>query len=323
MAFHGYDILKKIGKGNFGSAYIVKNAKNERKYVLKRVDISRMPPKDVDLVRQETKLLAALEHPHIVSYRDSFWNGANELCLVMIYCEGGDLAQAVQAGKGKIPEQQLVEWFHQIALALAYLHAQRVLHRDLKPANVFLSGNKAILGDFGISRVLENSLEMVLTQVGTPYYMSPELLQNQPYSFKSDVWALGCMLYEVLALRRPFEAKDLRGLMEVVVRGRYEPVPVHFSEETAALVDALLQTRSDARPTMAHVVDMFEAHPLLRSGPSGRPAGPPRSGSPARLPSRQSPTRLGSPSRRSPSRSGGGGGGLGPTVIASTPIKRG
>jgi serine/threonine protein kinase len=134
--------LKKIGKGNFGSAYLVKNAKNERKYVLKRVDISRMPPKDVDLVRQETKLLAALEHPHIVSeraqngnrakpssgdsfffarattslrpcalarlYRDSFWNGANELCLVMIYCEGGDLAQAVQAGKGKIPEPVLL-----------------------------------------------------------------------------------------------------------------------------------------------------------------------------------------------------------------------
>ena len=86
-------------------------------------------------------------------------------------------------------------------MTLEYIHGRKVLHRDIKVSNIFLSKNNTVkLGDFGISKVLESTQEIANTVVGTPYYMSPEVCENKPFSFKSDVWALGCVLYELCTL---------------------------------------------------------------------------------------------------------------------------
>jgi NIMA (never in mitosis gene a)-related kinase 1/4/5 len=103
-------------------------------------------------------------------------------------------------------------------LALEYVHGRKVLHRDLKTQNIFLTGNNTVkLGDFGISKVLENTNRAAMTVVGTPYYMSPEVCQNSPYSYKSDVWALGCVLYELCTLKHAFSADNLLGLVYKIV----------------------------------------------------------------------------------------------------------
>ena len=98
-----------------------------------------------------------------------------------------------------LDEKVIVNWFIQILFGISVLHSKKVLHRDLKSANIFLTSNKTIkIGDFGISKVLDNT--SAKTFVGTPYYLSPEVCENRPYDFKSDLWSLGCILYELCTL---------------------------------------------------------------------------------------------------------------------------
>ena len=138
----------------------------------------------------------------------------------MEYCEEGDLAFHVKRKLQKkeyFSEKLILNWFLQVALALSYVHEKKILHRDVKTSNIFLTSNGTVkLGDFGISKLLENTTDAACTVVGTPYYMrfklkqfllnlfcflSPEVCENKPYSYKSDNWALGCVLYELCTLK--------------------------------------------------------------------------------------------------------------------------
>jgi NIMA (never in mitosis gene a)-related kinase len=122
-------------------------------------------------------------------------------------------------------------------MALLYIHEKRILHRDIKTQNIFLSSNGTIkLGDFGISKVLENSVSSAKTVVGTPYYLSPEACENQPYNSKSDIWALGCVLYELCTLKHAFDANNLLGIVYKIVKGGYEPIPDIYSKDMELLV---------------------------------------------------------------------------------------
>ena len=148
-----------------------------------------------------------------------------------------------------------MNWFVQICLALQYIHSRKVLHRDIKSSNIFLTGNNTVkLGDFGISRVLTNSVQAANTVVGTPYYMSPEICQNKPYNFKSDVWSLGCVLYELCTLNRAFTADNLLGLVYKIVQDKYEPIPAHYSKELAQILTMLLTKDETKRP---HVIEIL------------------------------------------------------------------
>jgi len=130
----------------------------------------------------------------------------------MEFCPGGDLGQALRAREkagAPLSEDEAMLSFVQVCLALDYIHTQGFLHRDVKASNVFISSSGALkLGDFGIAKVLGAS-ECTRTFVGTPFYLSPELLQDESYGHKSDVWAAGCLLYELCALRRPFHGQSI------------------------------------------------------------------------------------------------------------------
>jgi len=151
----------------------------------------------------KANLLKHLKHPNIVAYVNSFIE-KNTLYIQMEYCECGDLASHIKEKKKKgetFTEEEILNWFIQICIALEYIHGRKILHRDIKSQNIFLTTNNTVkLGDFGISKLLESTNECAMTVVGTPYYMSPEVCENKPYTFKSDVWALGCVLYELCTL---------------------------------------------------------------------------------------------------------------------------
>merc|ERR1719261_124202 len=173
----------------------------------------------------------------------------------MEYCDGGDLRKMIKekAKAGEhFPENQVMTWFVQLVLALQYIHSEKVLHRDLKTSNIFLTegGVTIKLGDFGISRVLEGTTEAAVTIVGTPYYMSPEVCRSEPYNWKSDIWALGCVLYELCMLKHAFESSSLLGLVYKIVSDHYEPIPSFYSQQLNDLIRQLLQKSAESRPTI-------------------------------------------------------------------------
>lgn len=188
-------------------------------------------------------MLKKLDHPNIVSYKASQID-KGILIIIMEFCEHGDLAYHIQKRKKKkeqFEEIEIMNWFVQLCLSLDSIHAKKILHRDLKSQNVFLTKDNTVkLGDFGISKVLETTQDHAMTVQGTPYYMSPEVCQNQPYTYQSDIWALGCILYELCSLKHAFHSDNLLGLVYKIVQDEPEPIPDHFSQGLKDLVKILL-----------------------------------------------------------------------------------
>jgi NIMA (never in mitosis gene a)-related kinase len=226
-------------------------------YVMKIIDMSRMDQKQRKDAINEVKVLSSLKHPYIVSYRESFAENRN-LAIVMDYADGGDLHQRIQrmrhAGQ-TFPETKVLRWFTEAALALKYLHDKHVLHRDLKSQNLFLTSQDRLrIGDFGISKVLESTVAFARTTIGTPYYLSPEICLEKPYDWKSDIWALGCVLYEICALRVPFDAQSLQELVRKITRGPTPTLPGTWSTELRQLCGDLLHRDQSQRPSAPEIL---------------------------------------------------------------------
>ncbi|XP_034438719.1 serine/threonine-protein kinase Nek1 isoform X1 [Hippoglossus hippoglossus] len=251
-----YEKLKKIGEGSFGKALLVKSKEDGHQYVIKEIGISGMPNRERQESRKEVAVLAKMSHPNIVQYKDSF-EEAGCLFIVMDYCEGGDLFKKINSQKGVLfSEDQIMDWFVQICLALKHVHDRKILHRDIKSQNIFLTKDGTVqLGDFGIARVLNSTVELARTCIGTPYYLSPEICENKPYNNKSDIWALGCVLYEMCTLKHAFEAGNMKNLVLKIIRGSYPPVSLHYSQELRSLLAQLFKRNPRERPSVSTVLD--------------------------------------------------------------------
>ncbi|KAH9504854.1 Serine/threonine-protein kinase Nek4 [Bulinus truncatus] len=256
MALDDFDRIKIIGKGSYGEVWLAKHKKDKKQYVLKKMNLGKASKRERKSAEQEAKLLSTLKHPNIVSYKDSFETDSGFLYIAMQYCEGGDLyARLKEQHSVPLEERQVVEWFVQIAMALQYMHERHILHRDLKTQNIFLTKNKIIkVGDLGIARVLENAGDMATTLIGTPYYMSPELFSNKPYNDKSDVWALGCCVYEMTTLKHAFNAKDMNSLVYKILKGKMPPMPRQYSDDLLSLMKSMLHQNPDKRPTVNRIL---------------------------------------------------------------------
>ncbi|KAG7392771.1 hypothetical protein PHYPSEUDO_014258 [Phytophthora pseudosyringae] len=276
---HRFEEIKCIGRGSYGSAYLVR-ARARRpdslhdRFVVKKIPMELLSAKEKDQSFREVELLAKLKHPNVVEYMENFVLD-NVLHIVMAYCDGGDLADKIKEqqkvreqivgpdsdpaadSRGFFPISQVLDWFVQMAMAIKYLHGQRVLHRDLKTSNVFLTvANVVKLGDFGIAKTLDSTLDQAKTVVGTPYYMSPEVCESKPYSYASDVWSLGCVLYEMLALRHAFDAPNILTLILKIVQQDFVPVPPHYDKEVSGLLRKLLDKNPERRPSMEDILTM-------------------------------------------------------------------
>lgn len=251
-----YTLVKKIGKGNYGDVWLIINKQNRKQYVLKQINMRHASKQEQRSAFIEVKLLSSLKHPNIVSYFDSFQNPNGMLDIIMGYCERGDLYTFIRNRKGVLfQEKQIVEWFIQICMALQYLHERNILHRDLKTQNIFLTKSKIIkVGDLGIARILDSTCDLATTLIGTPYYMSPELFANQPYNHKSDIWALGCCLYEMSTLRHAFNAWDLNSLMYKILLGKLPIMPKYYSVELINLISSMLNYDPNIRPSVKSIL---------------------------------------------------------------------
>ena len=208
--FETYKKKQTLGVGSFGTAYLVECQSNGSLAVIKQIDIAQMSEEERRETLNEAKILEVLNHPNIVRFREVYKTKKGKLCIVMDYADGGDLQSKIKERyKQKdrnnrmnyLTEDELLDWFTQICLAMKHCHDKKILHRDLKSQNIFLTKKGLIkLGDFGIARVLSNTRSKAKTVVGTPYYLSPEIIRSESYSFKSDIWSLGVLMYEMAAL---------------------------------------------------------------------------------------------------------------------------
>mmetsp|Transcript_146616 Transcript_146616/g.258357 ORF Transcript_146616/g.258357 Transcript_146616/m.258357 type:complete len:595 (-) Transcript_146616:90-1874(-) len=277
----GYEEIKVIGRGQYGLVHLVRHIKEQNYYVCKTVDLTCLSERERQTAKQEVELLRRLVHTNIVEYKESWFMG-NAIVISMQYCEGGDLATYIKdtaRRRARIREVQIMSWFVQILSALHYVHDEKILHRDLKASNLFLTEKNSIvkLGDFGISRVFSNTTDLAISVVGTPHYMSPEVCENKPYTFKSDVWSLGCVLYELCMLKHTFVADNLLGLVHRIVSGKYEAIPPMYSANLNSLIQRMLTKNSATRPSVRNLLDDRHVQSFLSSQARSRGPSPPPS----------------------------------------------
>lgn len=260
-----YDIVEKIGAGNYGSVYVVKSKRNAATYVVKYIDLAQRTIPQRKEAENEVAVMSKIHHPNLIGFIEAFVEN-DALHIVMEYADGDDLEKMLVGCLNRrvwMPEEQILSIFVQIVLGTRQLHKQHMLHRDLKSANIFLNSKGEVkIGDFGFSKQLNYTVALASTICGTPYYFSPELCQKLPYNYKSDVWSLGVILYEMINLRKPFEAKTLKELrVKVCSEDPWPFVGTHVSGDLKALCFALLRKNSNERPALDQVL----ARPFVRA----------------------------------------------------------
>lgn len=188
--------------------------------VWKEVDLTRLSEKERRDALNEIVILALLQHDNIIAYYNHFMDNTT-LLIELEYCNGGNLYDKILRQKDKLFEEEMVVWYlFQIVSAVSCIHKAGILHRDIKTLNIFLTkANLIKLGDYGLAKKLNSEYSMAETLVGTPYYMSPELCQGVKYNFKSDIWAVGCVIFELLTLKRTFDATNPLNLCVKIVQG--------------------------------------------------------------------------------------------------------
>ncbi|XP_027531332.1 serine/threonine-protein kinase Nek11 isoform X1 [Neopelma chrysocephalum] len=254
-----YTIQRKLGNGSFGSVYLVSDRKakqGEELKVLKEISVGDLKPNETVEANLEAQLLSKLDHPAIVKFYASFVE-RDSFCIITEYCEGGDLDFKIQEYKdsGKIfSRSQVVEWFIQLLLGVNYMHERRILHRDLKAKNIFLKDNLLKIGDFGVSCLLMGSCDLATTFTGTPYYMSPEVLKHQGYNTKSDIWSLGCILYEMCCMNHAFTGQNFLSVVIKIVEGDTPSLPDRYPSKLNALLSSMLNKNPSLRPAAAEIL---------------------------------------------------------------------
>uniref|UniRef100_A0A7S1N974 non-specific serine/threonine protein kinase n=1 Tax=Eutreptiella gymnastica TaxID=73025 RepID=A0A7S1N974_9EUGL len=259
----GYEQGWIAGRGSYGQAVVLRRWKDGLRCLAKETKLSTLQDFEREAVKREADLLRSLDHPNIVHFFDSF--EVNEtLYIIMEYAARGDFEELIECQREKIAqkecdhwqEPQVMAWFVQLCLALKHLHDRKILHRDLKTGNIFLTNAGVVkLGDFGLSTTLSSTVAYAQTQCGTPFYFSPELCRNEPYNNKTDIWALGCIFYEICTLRPPFEGKSMKMLVHRILMGSYTALPDFYSPGLHSLQADLFQQDHHMRPGINDILN--------------------------------------------------------------------
>ena len=255
---NNYIIEKELGKGTYGIVYIAKKKDDKNIYVIKQISLTGLSQSQKEEVKLESKILKSINSKYVVKYYDSFEED-NKLNIVMEYCECGDLNDFIEKQKKTkhlLQENLIWKFFIKITLGLADIHKLKILHRDLKSLNIFLKQeNDVRVGDLGVAKVLNHTF-FAKTFIGTPYYLSPEICEDKPYNDKSDVWALGCILYELCTYQHPFNSRSQGGLILKILNDSPKPINNCYSKDLKNLVNIILDKDYHKRPSCQDILKM-------------------------------------------------------------------
>mmetsp|Transcript_22783 Transcript_22783/g.52037 ORF Transcript_22783/g.52037 Transcript_22783/m.52037 type:complete len:855 (+) Transcript_22783:49-2613(+) len=248
-----YEELKHLGSGAFGAAVLVRRRCDGRRYVAKKCCIEELDEKQRKLCLEEVALLRKVQHPCVAEVADFRWASRNHLkyWIVLKYYPGGDVQQQIDNCKEldmEIPVAKAGNWITQLCMALDYVHNLKIVHRDVKGSNIFITGaDNVVLGDFGASKQLTASVAKAMTSVGSPVFMAPEWWDGRGGTSLSDMWSVGVVLYELIALRRPFEAGNVLSLVNKVTSEDPAPLPEDVDDSAKQLIHTLLTKDAQAR----------------------------------------------------------------------------
>jgi serine/threonine protein kinase len=240
--------------------------------------------KAMDRALNEAKFMQTLNHFNIVSVLEYFTDTkAHVLRMIIEFADGGDLAMELKELQNekkrghsrtnsgllkstnsvatRLSEPQVLSYMVQLCLALRHVHMKHILHRDVKPSNIFLTKDGFVkLGDFGVAREQVYTAEPVWTQIGSIYWLSPEVCQDKPYNNASDMWSLGVVLYEMMTLRRPFEGTNQLAIANKICLAPPKALPKNYSMALRKLVLSLLHKQPEKRPSVRQVMQL----PLMK-----------------------------------------------------------
>ncbi|XP_041738682.2 serine/threonine-protein kinase PLK4 [Coregonus clupeaformis] len=245
----GYTTQKEVEHG------VIATDKDGDQFVIKEIKLNETSDLSSSAgdIFSEVENLLQITHPHIVSHKNSFQDDKSYY-VVMDHCEGGNLAQKIKDGKetgNPFLEEQIMDWLVEICMALKHLHSQGLLHRDLRPQNIFLTKFGTLcLGDFG--RVNENATSS--SEDGAVAYLGPEILTGGIYETKSDIWSMGCVLYELCMLQCAFAAASPIKLIPQILGGSYPSLPESFSSELRDLLCDIFQQDPTIRPSAGEIM---------------------------------------------------------------------
>ena len=275
LKIKGYTETKKLGKGSFGQATLVIREETKEKYCAKFVRYRHMSSAEKEYVVREVNTMAHLSseggHPYIVRFRESFTLASGPLVIIMELCDGGDLGQVIKSAARKrtpFAESQIHLWLLQILSATDYLHTRKVLHRDIKPGNVFMHAGACKLGDLGLSKqtMLTATMPGKHTQCGSPLYLAPEVHMGQKYGKMVDIWAVGCVLFELMMHDHAFQGPDNPRILQNIVWAKHAPIDKCWSAGLIAILEGMLELRPEDRPEAADIILDPVVAPVLQSG---------------------------------------------------------
>jgi len=256
-----FQLVRELHNSTFGSVHLARvrerrSSSCPSQVILKRRQVAELG-KAKDMLN-EYEVLKRLDHPNIIQCYGYFWDhDTQSVYLILEYAQCGDLYSELQARrKASRPfsDAEVCDIATQVVAGLAHMHSKGIVHRDIKSLNLLLTDSGMVkLGDFGVSRQMSDSTMFLNSFYGTPLYLSPELIEGKPYSDTTDVWSLGVVLYEVLALHPPFNGRCLQDVVNTVLRGRYSPLPSSRPQEFTSLVADMLTREPHRRPKIGVV----------------------------------------------------------------------
>ncbi|KAG2246064.1 hypothetical protein Bca52824_085692 [Brassica carinata] len=250
-----YLVVEQVRRGKSTSDFVVLHRIDDRKYAMKKVSLAKHTEKLKQIACQELKSLSKLSNPYIVEYEDSLIDEDNNACIFTAYCEGGNMANAIKKARGKLfPEERIFKWLAQLLLAVNYLHSNRVLHMDLTCSNIFLPKHDHVqLGNYGLAKLINPEKPASLVP-GIANSMCPEVLEDEPYGYKSDIWSLGCCIYEITSHQPAFKAQDKAGLINKINRSLMSPLPIVYSSTLKQMIKLMLRKKPEHRPTACELL---------------------------------------------------------------------
>ncbi len=245
-----FELGKLLGNGAFGSVNKVIRKSDKKEYAMKRVKLSQLEKKEKENALNEVRILASLNHPNIIGYKEAFYDDNSKILhIVMELADDGDIETKIDDNKrNKLCFQENTIWniLIQILQGLKFLHDNKIIHRDLKSANIFLMKNGLVkIGDLNVSKLAK--IGKANTHTGTPYYSSPEIWIDQPYNNKTDIWSVGCIIYEMCSLSPPFRGTSLINLYNNIQKGVYSPIPDNYSKELSYVISLMLVVDPNVR----------------------------------------------------------------------------